>query len=111
MHRVCPIEARVLAQEVKLLPYPFMSLVFFFTVFAAVSLGRSVCQQENLVQFLFNGSDAPGILAFYNIFNFFWEFKFPFFYNFFPFDDVDGDVMVDKAQYVKVQGINVAFHL
>ena len=59
---------------------------------------------------LFNRSDAAGIFTPDDIFDLFGEGKRPFLYNFTVFDDIDGNGMVDKAENVKIEHINIAFH-
>lgn len=88
-----------------------MTFVLFLAVFAAVGSGFWISQQENLIQLLFNGSDAAGILAAHNIFHLFGEMKLPFFYNCFPFDDIHRDVVIDKTQHIQIQSVDVAFYL
>ena len=87
-----------------------MSSVFFFTILAPVGLCLLIGQQEDLIQFLLNGGDTAGIPAFDDIFDLFGKLKFPLFYDFFSFDDIDGDVVVDKTQYIQIQCVNITLH-
>ena len=89
---------------------PAVDAVFFLTVFAAVDFTLLVGQEEDLIQLLLNGGNAAGIAAADNIFDFLWEMKLPLFYNFVILDDVDCDIVVDKAKNIEIEGLNRAFH-
>ena len=88
-----------------------MPAVLLFAVFAAVDLFILICEDEDVIQTLFDGSDAAGIFAMNDIFDFFWKRQRFLGDNLAVFDDVYGDIVVDDGQYVKVKSIDVAFHL
>ena len=62
-----------------------------------------------MIQFLLDGCDASWISAPNDIFDLFWKFQFLFFYDFFIFNDVDCDVVINKAEDIKIHKVNGAF--
>ena len=56
-------------------------------------------------QSLLDGSDASGVAAFDDIFDLFGKYQFLLLYDLTVFDDVDGDVVVDIAEDIKVDGV------
>ena len=87
------------------------SVKFLFAVFAAVYFLFLIRKHENVWKPLLDGSDAAGILAVDDVFDFLWKRHYLFGDDFAVFDDVHGDIVVDDCQNVKVKGIDVAFHL
>ena len=88
----------------------FFGVVFFFAVFAAVYFFFFIGKEENVGQALLNGSDAAGVFALDDVFDFLGENQFFFVYDFSVFNDVDGNVVVDKGKDVQIQHIDVAFY-
>lgn len=88
-----------------------MPVIFLFAVFAAVNLFFFVCQNKNVLQLLLDRRDAPWISAVDDISDFGREMKPLLFYDFSILDNIDSDIVVDKAKYVKVHKINRAFNL
>ena len=87
---------------VPFLPFIGGLACFFFAVFAAVDFFFFVCQYEDVGEFLFDGSDTAGVLAFNDIVDFPGEYQFLFIYDFAVLDHIDGDVMVDEGQDVQI---------
>ena len=56
-------------------------------------------------QSLLDGSDASGVAAFDDVFDLFGKYQFLLLYDLTVFDDVDGDVVVDIAEDIKVDGV------
>ena len=56
-------------------------------------------------QSLLDGSDASGVAAFDDVFDLFGKYQFFFLYNLTVFDDVDGDVVVNIAEDIDVDGV------
>ena len=56
-------------------------------------------------QSLLDGSDASGVAAFDDVFDLFGKYQFLLLYNLTVFDDVDGDVVVDIAEDIEVDGV------
>ena len=61
-------------------------------------------------QFLFDGSDTAGIFTFDDVMDFPGKYQFLFVYDFAVFDDIDGNVMVDKGQDIQIQCVDITFH-
>ena len=72
--------------------------VFLLAVHAAVSLGRLICQIEDVRQLLFNGGDAARILAADHVGDLFRQLQRFFLGDLVVTDDIDGDVVVNVAQ-------------
>ena len=86
-------------------------MILFFTVFAAIDFFLWVGEDEYMIQPLFNGCDTSRILAADDVGNLLWKMQAFLGYNLRIFDEIDGDVVVNKAQHIKIQGIGIAFHL
>ena len=84
--------------------------VLFFAVLAAVDLFFFVCQEENVIQFLLNGSDASGIFTVDDIHKLFRELQVFFCYDPAVLDNVHGDAVVNKAQHIQIQLVDRAFY-
>ena len=59
-----------------------------------------------MIQTLLDGSDAARILTFNNVCDLFRKFQFSFFNDLFIFNDVDGDVVIDKAEDIQIKVFN-----
>lgn len=75
----------------------FLFFLLFFTVLAPVNFFFRVGENKYLVQFLFYGSDASGIFAFYDIDNLFWQMEFFLFHDVVIFYDINRDIVVNKS--------------
>lgn len=64
-----------------------------------------------MVQFLFDGGDAARVPAFDDVDQALRQLQLPFFDDLAVADDVDGDGVVDVAEYVQVEFIDRAFDL
>ena len=62
-------------------------------------------------QSLLDGSDASGVAAFDDIFDLFGKYQFFLLYDLTVFDDVDGDVVVDVAENIEVDGVERSLDL
>lgn len=82
------------------------SPVLFFAVFAAVDLFLRVGQNEDVIQFLLDGSDAAGVAASGHILDFLWQGQPFFLYDAVVLYDIDGDVVIDEAQSVQIDGVD-----
>ena len=83
--------------------------VLFFAVFAPVHLIFLISQDEDMIQLLFDGGDASGVLAPDNVFDLFGELQFFFLHDLSVFDNIDSDIMVDKSEDIQIHKINGAF--
>ena len=54
--------------------------------------------------------DAARILAFDHIDDLFWKVQLFLVYDLTVFDDVDGDIVVDKTKDIKIQHVNRTFY-
>ena len=88
-----------------------MPAVLLFAVFAAVDLFLLICEDEDVIQTLFDGSDAPRVFAADHIFDFFWESELLFGYDLLIFNNIHRNVMIDESEDVKIHEINRAFDL
>lgn len=61
-------------------------------------------------EFLFNGSDTAGISAFDHVVDLPGKYQYLFVYDLSVLDHIDGDVMVDKGQYIQIQCVDVTLH-
>ena len=86
------------------------SSVFLFTVFTSVNFFFRVSKDKYLIEPLLNGSNATRVFAFDNVCDLFWKFQNPFFNNFFIFDNVDCDVVIDKTKDIQIEVFNRAFY-
>ncbi len=59
-------------------------------------------------EFLLDRCDAAGIFAFQHIFDLLWERERQFLHDLAVLDDIDGDVVIDEAQDVEVERVDVA---
>ena len=75
-------------------------------VLAAVSLRLFVRQNKDVMQSLLNGSDAARIVAFDDVHNLFRELQRPLFDDFFVFNDIDRNIVVDKAEHIEVEVVD-----
>ena len=74
--------------------------VFFFTILAAVDFLFLIGQEEDLVEFLLDGSDAAWVFAPDDILYLFWHVKLLFLYDLGILDDIDRDVVVNKSENI-----------
>ena len=84
---------------------------FLFAVFAAVDLFLRIGQDKDVRQFLLDRSDAPGIFAFDDILDFLGQHQLFFLNDLTVLDDIDGDGMIDEAEDIQIQHIDVTLHL
>ena len=84
--------------------------VFLFAVFAAVYFFFRIGKDEYMIQTLLDRSDAARVFAFDNICDLFRKFQDPFFNDLFIFDDVYGNVVIDKTKDVQIEVFNRAFY-
>ena len=63
-----------------------------------------------MIQFLLDGGDTTWVLAFDHIYDLLWKRKFLFLSNISVFDDIDGDVVIDKSDDVQIQIFNRALY-
>lgn len=89
----------------------FIFTILFFAIFAAVYFPLSIGQYEYMVKLLLDGCDTPGVSAFDHIGDLLWHLQIQLFHNDAVLDDIDCDVMVDKTEDVKIQHVNITFHL
>ena len=82
--------------------------VFFFAVQTAVGLAFFVGQKEDMRQPLFNGGDAAGIFAVEHIGDPLGETQGFLFNDFTIPNDIDGNVVIDKAQDVEIDLIQAS---
>lgn len=104
-------------------PMPFSYVFFVFllflpaaavlllAVFAAVSLGLLIRKQEDLIQTLLDRGDAARVLTGDDVDELLWKRQFLFVDNYAVLDDVDGDVMIDKTEYIQIELIDRALYL
>lgn len=96
---------RKLGSLISKSPYALSSVwiaVFFLAVSAAVDFVRLIGQEENLVKLLLDRGDTTGIFAGNDILDKLWQMQDFFLDDLIVLDDIDSNVMVDKAQNVKV---------
>ena len=86
------------------------SSVFFFAVLAAVNLFFFICQEEYMIQPLLNGSNTSGVFAFDHIGDLFWKIQLFFVNNLFVLDDIDSDIVVNKAKAIQIQLFDRTFN-
>ena len=86
------------------------SSVFFFAVLAAVNFFFFICQEEYMIQPLLDGSDAAGVFAFDHIGDLFWKLQLFFVNDLFVLDDIDGDIVVNKAKDIQIQLFDRTFN-
>ena len=76
--------------------------VFLLAVFAAVDFPLLVGQKEDLVKLLLDGGDTARILAGYDIGYLAGQMQLALFYDFVILDDIDRDIVVDKAENIQM---------
>ena len=81
---------------------PVWIAVFFLAVSAAVDFVRLIGQEENLVKLLLDRGNTTRIFTGDDILDTFWQMQDFFLDNLIVLDDIDSNVMVDKAENVKV---------
>ena len=81
---------------------PVWIAVFFLAVSAAVDFVRLIGQEENLVKLLLDRGNTTRIFTGDDILDAFWQMQDFFLDNLIILDDIDSNVMVDKAENVKV---------
>ena len=64
-----------------------------------------------MIQSLLDRSDAAGIFAFDHVGDLLGKFKLFLGYDLFVFDDIDGDIVVDESQDIKIEILDGAFYL
>lgn len=74
-----------------------MSGILLFAVFAAVDLVLLVCQGEDMLQPLLDRSDTSWVPAVDDISDLSREMKVFLLYDLRILDDIDGDIVVNKA--------------
>ena len=74
-----------------------MSGILLFAVLAAVYLVLLVCQGENMLKPLLNGSDTSWIPAVDDVSDLGRKVKIFLFYDLSVLDDIDGYIVVNKA--------------
>ena len=99
----------ILAGILESLFIPFTS-IFLLAILTPVNLILFICKNKNLIQSLLDGSDAARILAFDHIDDLFWKVQLFLVYDLTVFDDVDGDIVVDKTKDIKIQHVNRTFY-
>ena len=95
----------------KLTFFVFVALEFPFTVFTAVGSVFFIRQYKDLLQLLFNGSDAAGVFAADDVPNLLGEGQGLLLNDFSALDDIYRNIPVDKAQDIQIQGVGVTFYL
>ena len=77
----------------------FVWLIFElrFTILAAIHLILLIGEHKDLLQFLFDGSNATRVFAGDHIVHFFRQMQCFFFYDLVIFDDVDRDTVIDES--------------
>lgn len=88
-----------------------MSLIFFLAIFAAINLVLQISQHEDLIQLLLNGGDTAGVLTADDVLDLLRERQNLLLHNLLTLDDIHGDVVIDEAEDVQVQGAGVTFYL
>lgn len=86
-------------------------MIFLFTVLAAIFFLLRIGQNEYMIQFLLDGSDASGILAPYHVDNLLWKMETLLVNDLGILDNVDGDVVVNESKDVQVNEVYRAFNL
>ena len=85
--------------------------IFFFTIFTSVYLLFFICKNEDIIKLLFNRCNTSWVLAFYYIGYRLWKLESLLFYYFSVFNDIYSNIMVYKAESIKVYKVNVGFYL
>ena len=88
-----------------------MFSALFFTVLAAVDLLFLIRKDENMGKLLFDGRDASGIFALDHVFDLLRKHQLLLGDDLTVLDHVDGNVVIDKGQYVQVEHVDVTFYL
>jgi hypothetical protein len=87
-----------------------LAVVSLFAVFAAVDSAVVICQDEHLIQSLFDGCDASRITAVNDVADLFGKLEVQFVHDLSVFNDIHSDIRVDKANGVKIQLIHRALN-
>lgn len=87
-----------------------MALIRLFTVQATIAVRFFIAQHEDLVEVFLRACDAARVLALYNIFDATWQHDVLFLHKLTVFNGAYGDVVIDKAEHIEVDG-EVAFNL
>ena len=77
-------------------------MIFLFTVLTAIFFLLRIGQNEYMIQFLLDGSDAPWIFTADYIGDLLRKCQRFLIYNLLIFNDIDGDVVINKAQNIQV---------
>ena len=85
-------------------------MIFFVAVSAAVNFLFFIGKDKDLIQSVLDRCDAARILAFDHIDDLFWKVQLFLVYDLTVFDDVDGDIVVDKTKDIKIQHVNRTFY-
>ena len=87
------------------------SRVRFLAVLASVCFFFRIGKHEYVIELLLYARDTPGILALDDVLDLFGQMQ-PFLFNDLTvLYHVDGDLMIDKTEHVKIQHIDAAFDL
>ena len=86
----------------------FFTFIFGLTVSAAVHFPLLVSEEENLVKTLLDRSDAAGILAGDNIHDLLRKRELALFDDFAVLNDIDRNIVINKAEDIKVKIIDRA---
>ena len=87
------------------------AIILLFAVFAAIDLIFLIRKHEDVIQLLFDGSDASRVLASYHIDNLLWKMETFLVNDQGILDNVDGDVMINESEDVQVNEVYRAFNL
>ena len=74
--------------------------MFFFAIFTAVDLIFFICQNKDMIQFLFDRSDAAWVFAPDDILYLFWHVKLLFLYDLGILDHIARDVVVNESENI-----------
>lgn len=89
----------------------FPSAIFLFAVFAPVDLILFICENEYMIQALFDGCDAARVFAADHIADLFGQFQIFLLDNLFIFNNVDRNIVINESEDVEIHEINGAFDL
>ena len=81
-------------------------MILFVAVSAAVNFLFFIGKDKDLILSVLDRCDAARILAFDHIDDLFWKVQLFLVYDLTVFDDVDGDIVVDKTKDIKIQHVN-----
>jgi len=77
-------------------------IMLFFAICTAVNSFFGICKNEDVIKFLFDRGYATGVLTMQYICDFLGKSKVLLFYNIAAFNNINGDIVIDVAQDVKV---------